>query len=351
MPTSFENEIRSLMQSLQSPAKVAEDLARRWHSQLLSEAEQIDCAQFLISAGLLPQFFKILQTSLSESGRLPWAQVSEAIGRAKLKPTEEEIEAIIEGARIQKGLSDLVRSHQLDIWSRKFAELRTQSREIRKQELEDKKQELKDRLQFLRANRLENEEKKALEEIEAMFPSAEEFARERESFEMRRARDVIARANRPDPMIELERKALRLPEDQVASKSLIVSRATELAKADPKQAYNLALGLHFMDFHFEALQVLDFADRKQSPSIDWLRLDLMLHAHRFIDVIEESKRLEAEHANDPESAFAATYARARALKGLGQTSTAVDLMRSLVNVRPSYKSAQSLLTDWTGGEE
>src|SRR4051812_17424875 len=116
MPTSFETEIRSLLLSHKDPVIVADDLVRRWNTQLLSEAEQIDCAQFLVSSGLLSHFFTQAKIVLSESGRLPWAQIGEAIGRAKIKPKPEEIDAIIEGAQSQTGLSDLVRSHQLDLW-------------------------------------------------------------------------------------------------------------------------------------------------------------------------------------------------------------------------------------------
>ena len=67
---------------------------------------------------------------------------------------------------------------------------------------------------------------------------------------------------------------------------------------------------------------------------------------RFAD--EWGRRYDA-HPKD--KVVAITYARARALKGLGQDDLATDLLRSLVRVRPSYKSAQSLLMDWSGGDE
>jgi len=91
--------------------------------------------------------------------------------------------------------------------------------------------------------------------------------------------------------------------------------------------------------------------RKPSPSADWLRIELMILARKYVDALNEAATLEARYASDPEAAFAITYARARALKGLGQDELATDLLRSLVRVRPSYKSAQSLLMDWSGGDE
>ncbi|MES2856085.1 MAG: hypothetical protein V4692_09490, partial [Bdellovibrionota bacterium] len=215
MPSSFETEIRTLILTLKDPAQVAADLMSRWQSQLLSEEEKEDCAQYMLASGQLTLLFKQLKLAISESGRIPWAQFAEAIGRGKIKPSAKEIEAIIEGAGAQNALSDLVRSHQLDLWSRRFGELRLEVETLRKNDLEERKHELKDRLQFIRANRLYEEEKKALEEIEAVFPSESEFAGERGSYEVRWAKDIISRANRPDPVLELERKARRLPDDQL----------------------------------------------------------------------------------------------------------------------------------------
>jgi hypothetical protein len=104
-----------------------------------------------------------------------------------------------------------------------------------------------------------------------------------------------------------------------------------------------------MDFHTEAIAVLEKAP--EGAAADWLRLDLLIAARLFVDALTEAQTLESRYASDPEATFATAYARARALKGLGQTELAIDLMRGLVRVRPGYKSAQSFLMDWSGGDE
>jgi tetratricopeptide (TPR) repeat protein len=122
----------------------------------------------------------------------------------------------------------------------------------------------------------------------------------------------------------------------------------EIACGKPDLAYDLAMGLQMMDFHSEALQILALAS--PSPAVDWLRLELEVRARRFVTALEEAHRLETLYASDPDAAFAATYARARALYGLGEKQTAIDLLRGLVKIRPHYRSAHSLLLDWAGGE-
>lgn len=340
------------MTDLRDPRLVADDLVRRWNMNLLGPDEQKDAAQYFLATGLYGVFFDQIRVLCQDQGEIPWAQFAEVIGRAKIKPKPKELDAILEGAEAQNSLSDLVRSYKLDIWSKKFSDNRKRIKELRARDTEARKADLKDRLQFMRSNRLVDQEAALLKEAEAIFPADLEMKSERESFEIRWARDVIARAGivaeSPDAE-DLERRAERLTPEQIAMRDLIVNRAREVAAENVGLAYDLALALHFMEFHVDAIEVLNQAPA--SPSIDWLRLDLMIFARLYVDALSEATRLEELYASDPETAFGATYARAHALKGLGQDEAAVELLRGLVRVRPSYKSAQSFLMDWSGGDE
>ena len=352
MPTPFESEIGALLRDLKDPAAVAQDLVRRWNMNVLSVDEQRDCAQFFNAAGLYQTFFQQVRTQSSDNAQIPWAQFADAVGLSRIKPTSSELDAIFEGAKEQSGLSDLVLSHQLDIWTRRFPETRATIVRLREDELEAKRQKLKEELEFMRSNRLVEEEERVLVEAEALFPSDAEVKQERESYDMRWAREVIARVSlefETPQADDLARRADRLTPEQDATKRLIVGRALEVASTQGDLAYELAMALHFMDFHAEAIEVLTKAP--EGPAADWLRLDLLIAARLFVDALTEAQQLESRYASDPEATFASAYARARALKGLGQTELAIDLMRGLVRVRPGYKSAQSFLMDWSGGDE
>jgi hypothetical protein len=352
LPTPFETEIGALLRDLKDPVSVAEDLIRRWNMGVLNVNEQRDCAQFFNAAGLHQNLFQQIRLQTADNAIIPWAQYADAVGLSRIKPSGAELDAIFEGAKEQSCLSELVLSHQLDIWSRKFAETRAKIVRLREEELEAKRLKLKDELEFMRSNRLVEEEGRVLNEVEALFPADVEVKQERESYEMRWAREVLAKATlefESPQADDLARRADRLTPEQDAAKKLIVSRALSAATESPHLAYELALALHFMDFHTDAINVL--AKASSAPSVDWLRLDLLIAARLFVDALDESQRLESAYASDPESTFASAYARARALKGLGQNELAIELMRGIVRVRPGYKSAQSFLMDWSGGDE
>lgn len=349
MPTPFEAEINSLLRETGDLPQVAAELVRRWQMNLLNEREQIDCAQFLVASGLYPTLLEQARRLHKNGGTLPWAQLAEVLGRSKIPLEARETAALIEGAEAQESLEALLRSHQLDAWDRVFIERRAQVRGQKLLEVEERKKSLKDKIDFMRNNRMFEQERKALDELQALFPDEPELATAKDSFEERWAREVLASSSTlTDPTQDLIWKTERLTPEQVSAKSLIVDRAKQLAAKDPRLAYDLAICLHFMDFNAEAVEVL--GDHQSSPAADWLRLELMIRARQYVTALNETLRLEIAYAGDPEAAFASVYARARALWGLGQNAIATDLLRSLVRIRPNYKSAQSLLLDWTGGD-
>ena len=360
VPTPYESEINALLRDKLTPRQVAEELVQRWRRRILSEAEQTDCAQFLLASGFYPLLFEQILNCTIDRLRLPWAQFVEGLGRTIVKPDELEWRAIVEGAETQDGaIEDLFKSPYLDILDshdRSLIARREKLRKDQRQELEDKKTALKEKLLFMRSNRLFDQEKQVLEEIQALFPEEPEFAAERESFQIRWAHEIIAKA-KPDSdpagsstnlHSDLHWKLEKLSPEQLATKNLIVERAKELVKKNQHVAYDLAIGLHAMDLNFEALEILELGEKKSSS--DWLKLELMILARQFVDALDHAGHLEVSYADDPDAAFAVIYARARALYGLGQVPMAVDLLRSLVRIRPHYKSAQSLLMDWSGGD-
>lgn len=349
MPTPLELEINTLLKEKNDPLLVADELLQRWRHRLLNETEQLDCAQFLLSAGLYPLLFSEIHRLANESEKIPWAQFAEALGRSGIKPDNYEVDALFNAAESQNALADLLRSRQLDLYSRTFAAKRAELQDIKSREAHNLKLQLKDQIQFVRAQRMFEQELNLLDRMQALFPAESEIEGEKGELRLRWAREVVANARAStDPAIELERRLDHLSPEEENAKVLLIERAHEVAKEKPELAYDLAIGLHAMGFSLEALNVLEHAESQ--PSADWLKLELMIRARQFVSALEEATRLEEAYVNDPEAVFASTYARARALHGLGETASAIEILRGLVRIRPNYKSAQSLLLDWGGGD-
>jgi hypothetical protein len=361
LPTALEAEINSLLLERGDTALVADEIIRRWENNVLSTEEQADGAQFLIACGYFPSFFTRLERLIDTDQPLPWAQLSEAIGHAGIAISGQELEAILTGAREQGALEELAKSRELDHLAPELEQLRDDRREKNAMAYAEKRQILKDKLSFLRANRLLDEEAKIIDEAKALFPADQEFEQVGIGFELHRAREVLQNraanprspeARRSSEFADLTRdlawKIARLTPEQQSVKAAIIQSAKQRLAGEPRLANDIAVMLHFMDFNAEAVELL--AGIEGDPAVDWLRLELLLQARQFVTALDEASRLEVRYAGEPESTFALVYARARALWGLGQSTAAIDLMRSLVRIRPGYKSAFSLLLDWGGGD-
>lgn len=349
LPSPFEAEISSLLREHGSAALVAQAILQRWRLRLLNDDEQFDFAQFLVASGLYTKLLTEIPSLIRDGARLPWAQFAECLGRTGTKPDQIEVQALFDGAEMQGAVGLLLRSRQLDLYHRQFGERRDQFLRTREEQIIERREALKDKLQFVRGQRLFEQEAEVLEEIQAIFPDEEELKADKEAYELRVAKEVIAKnASGTDLSVDLQWKMERLSGAELSAKDLIVARAKEMAKEDPFSAYDLAVSLHLMDFHAEAVEVISLAGR--TPAAEWLRIELMIRARQFVTALDEAARMEVQYAGDPDATFAIVYIRARALYGLGQTAMAVELLRSLVKIRPQYKSAHSLLIDWSGGD-
>ena len=359
MPTPLEAEISEMLQDGNDPVLIADDLVRRWERNLLSESQQSDCARFLVASSQYIRLFEQVVRLADENQSLPWTDFAEALGRGHVQIKPEEMNALLEGAQEQNQVAEFVQSRQLDLWDKRLAALRATSADQKQRDYANRKVLLREKLEFMRSQRLSSEEAKVLDEIQQLFPNDPQFASEKEAFEIRSANEIINNFTHSQNNIaeDLLWKSQRLSPELNEAKIRIVERAREIIAKSPQNAYDLALAMHFMDFNHDSLELLSLVPRPVDPvrarSSDWLRLELMIRARQFVNVLDYTGQIEIIYANEPETAFAVTYARARALWGLGQHEMAVDLLSSLVRIRPNYRSASSLLTDWIeqrGGE-
>jgi len=346
----MEFEIHQLLNQSGSAQLVADELIDRWKKNLFSPEQQSEVAGFLLASGQLPKLLGEIERLLKENRQLPWGVFAQALIDARVPLLEADIKAILDGVKEQNAFADLLSCREAEKW---HADLSQQREILVKQaakKLADRREQLRERLQFFRTNRMYQEEAAAIAELRAVFPEDPEFQVDEKDLALRWARDVIAQHQtiQTDLTAELSQKLRELPVEMRSLKDLLHSQALARAQKDASAAYDLALMFSLMEFFSEALEILQHAP--PSPQADWLRLELMIKARDYLSALEEANRLEIVYAGDPESTFAVIYSRARALWGLGQSALAIDLMQSLVNVRPNYKSASSLLADWSGGQ-
>ncbi|MNL11546.1 hypothetical protein D3C87_1323860 [compost metagenome] len=118
----------------------------------------------------------------------------------------------------------------------------------------------------------------------------------------------------------------------------------EAAAENPELAADLAIAAVMFEMPETALKVLEFAEA--DASMIWLRMEVLLMARHFIELLNEISKTEVMFAHEPETFFATAYLRAQAFWGLGQKHTAIEVMEGLLISRPHYRAASALLSVW-----
>lgn len=343
---SIEQDIHQLLLDSRSPTEVADQLIAKWKAEKLEATEKIAIANFLLQSGRYLSLLELIKSSLQNSKKIPWAQLLEAAKQAGLKMNESVLAAALDGARFQEMEDQLVLSSAFDVEFPEIPELRRRSHEAARKATEQKRQSLLDKLEYLKTQRMFEEEGKVLNELLQLFPGAD-FSALKKNYDERWAREVVSqRSSSPSASHHHELKE-KSPED-LKMEQLISSEVQSAAGKNPHLRYDYTIMLYFMELFRPAIAVLK--TEKASKAVDWLHLELLIRARQFVEALELASALETKYANDPSAAFAVIYARAQALFGLGQKQDAIELLNSIIKIRPNYRSAQVLVRDWAGGE-
>ncbi len=348
MASGIELEIQQLLKNINEPALVADELLKKWHRNELTTDDVDRVAHFLITFGFHNALAENLALKAKEKALLPWGAVARIIATTSEKPSKEVVDNLFVGASEQESLDLFVRMPSLDAIDTRFAKIRTEMTLERKMKFVKLRSDYLDQIAILRNDRMFEKERDLLKRLLEYFPNDPVIKEQYAELSTRQARERLDR--RSSWLTEEElyyRKEQEIPAELKAVAEEIAEKLFVKVSKNPEMAYNLALGLFQMGHLEAALKILNKAP--ESTSTDWLKIDLLLESHRYLDVLGELDRLEKKYASDPEITFSTLYLRAQALWGLHQHKSAIEVLESLVKVRPDYRSAHTLLTQWREG--
>lgn len=100
----------------------------------------------------------------------------------------------------------------------------------------------------------------------------------------------------------------------------------------------------FLEDYSHALQLIPYME--ETSVRDWLHLDLLILNHKYAETLSYMKELELKHQEDPAFYTAKVYYVAQCFWGLGDRRKAIELMENLIQIKPDYRLASSILKDW-----
>jgi thioredoxin-like negative regulator of GroEL len=205
-----------------------------------------------------------------------------------------------------------------------------------------------EKFEFLQNERMTAQAAEVLEQIRKLYPDEPEFEAMEQNFKEQWAKEIVSsRASTAEETEIYEPKPEPPSEADAEMVRMFVQETKTLSKKAKTLAYDMMICLWFMEEFANAVELLPAAP--ENAATDWLAAELLFASRRYVECLDALNDLEVKYANDPESTFAVSYLRAQAMKKVGQHDKALEILLSIAQVRPNYRSAQRLILEWTGG--
>lgn len=344
MRADLELAIRNLLAFGPSTPQLAEQITEKLLKESPTLNERRGFLNFLIQAGHYDGCYKVFERWFQQNHTVPWQEFLCLVQVSGFTPPNPKFLSYLFEA-----LQETAGQEKLEVFGHwvkydvRFANL-AKEYELRSRKLAEAAEgKLFEKLDYFRSNRMIAQEEQLLKDLIFRYPEKSELKMQLNTLNTRWAHHFVSERAR-----EMEQnKAFAAAEDQPSQTPFLqhlLKVMQDALRKYPLAAYDFAIGLHMMEFYEGALKVL----RSAIPNlaVDWFRAELLLKCRRYLECLDELHSLENSYASDPESSFASTYMRAQVLRGLGQNAMAIELLKSIITVRPSYRSARGLLVEW-----
>jgi len=343
---SYENAIRDMLINAKDSRRVADSLIKRLRAESSNLRERTAFVRFLINGGYLSEVLEMYSDWYKEKRRIPLYEFCYLLNASGFKPSSDFLKNIFLSHQHLGKESNFTHFSAWEVHDSQLAEMRRRKLADCITAEAERKKSLLDRLEYYRVNRMILEEEKLLNELILYYPNDEDLKIQSQAFHERWARAVIARQT--VQKFDLLRE---FPEDTYSAEEMafiktVLSEMQNILQQRPQMAYDFALAFCFFEIYEPARLIL--AQAQSNYAIDWLYAEILLKCRRFAEALDALLQIENKYAHDAENSFGVVYARALALEGLGQTGAAAELLKSLITIRPGYRSAHTLLLKWGG---
>lgn len=347
MSKYIELEIQNLLKEASDLNEVAKQLLQYLdaYPENLNAENITALSRFLLNANLnntLVAF--VLQYIEKENFPVPWPYFLEALANTGAVIDETTARSLSEGIYEDNATLEAARSTKL---GHIFPELnkwhQERSTKIQHEYLSNKEL-LLNQLISLRTQQLYEQEKKVLYRLQKLYPGDVDVFQEVREHRQRHALDILQKKSPRQRSVQTSDLTKQAPEEVKTTQALMAS-LKEHAEKWPEMAFDFAIVAFMLEDFESSLELQKLC--AETPSLLWLRLETLLHAKHFLELLNEITKVELKFSSDPETFFATAYYRAQALWGLGQKHSAMDVLEALLVARPHYRAASALLSIWS----
>lgn len=302
---------------------------------------------YLYNSGREKALIEAIRHAFENKTRAPFDLLIELCARANVKPGGTVIESLLKGLKKQRALDEIISSRGWDKWDSRLAAMRNELLEQKIENVKQFKENMFEKFHFLKNQRMTEQAGQVLKRLKQLYPDDPTLVQLQKDFEEDWARNILSTHMATLQTEAIERTRTQPSTADVEMLKQFLAEGEKAAFLHREFAYDLAIAFWFVEDYTHALEILEYAE--PGLAADWMRAELLCAAGRYLEALEQINSLEMKYIEDPENTFAVSYLRAQCLFQLGQQSSALEILQSIVRVRANYRSAHALILEWTAG--
>ncbi len=334
------------------PQVLANELLRKISFDVLEVSTAQALGLFLIRVGAPHLAINFFVVCLKRNLPIPWAVFFSAITQADIN-VDQRLYGLIRAVSIsENAYGELMRDSKARELAQQFLDadpwekIRERLSSLSGQKLQAR-DDAKEAISLLESQGLADEAEKRLLKISKIYPLDKDFSSKLRAYQEKKIWKYInsspekrtqklplftfAKFSDEDlKTLEAIRESmedcLKMEDSQIVSDQMRTDFAvTELFWENPRGA------LHWLP---------------QGDSTQWLRFEILLILRQYSDLFTDLIDFEQKIGDDSEALIAIAYLRAQALWGLNEKQQAYQLMESVAQIAPGYRTSDQFLAEW-----
>jgi hypothetical protein len=341
----IELEIAILLSELKQPDLVADRLLKKYEDIFLSKSQLHSISQFFIQSGFKESLLIFSLKHLQMNNGLSWPHFAEALYTNQNADNLLIVETLIRGAQETEALDELSKSSIYKL-NPELEKARASKKRRFSQELDMQKSEWLSQVQMFKSQRMQEEELNLLLKLKKYFPLDTKIQEMLNDSTARKAQHSAEQTEVKESHQHIRNilKEPRSAEDQTLL-TLLTEQIQETLKKSETHLDDFVLLFCFLEAFDHAAELYKTCSKVPEAS-KWLYLEVLILSDHFLETLQLVQSMESNFQDDPDTMFGLAYLKAQALWGLNRRFEAIEILEQIIQLRPDYRTAQSLLSEW-----
>ena len=339
MGASLDKRIVQLHQEGLKHSQIAKQLAQ----EIQEPSDYHAYYQFLIASGLYKTLTQSLAQKLRAHKQIPWYHIFFIINKYQTEMQPTMIDTFISNTSEE----DWEFLFGLSYWKEDERLIALQNGQLKKyyQKQNNPQLDLEKELRIAQSQKLSEKEKEIIDHLLNLDDKNPFFQNLKSEYERKKSIENLNeyKASHMNYLYDSYHMKPEQKEMKVHIQKAL-KKLKEVAKKNPKNINDIAIFLTSTGYNDLALEFLE--DHLNTGERKWLYLELLLEAQQFFRCLTFVDQIFSEDSLPSEDTFALIYAKARAYYGLKEYEKASQTLEDLIKIKPRYRLAQELLSQW-----